>query len=883
MRTRSLTLATLALLTTVLAAARAQPASMLLDLGKEPSFASPLGSFDRIGRTAVELDGVLYFRSNDNIHGVELWRTAGTAASTLMLQDTCPGLCSSLPAFFTAFRHKMYWTAFDGLHNLLFVSDGTPRGTGPAFGPGSSAASHSLAPLGEAGGRLLLSGLSADGSKGELWVTDGTAFGTVRLWSFRVPASPSAARPSLIGRAGGFLVFSIGSQTQRESLWATDGTAAGTVQLNAGAPGVTFTGNAFAPPVVALGGRLFFEAFGTTGGPWVSDGTAAGTHPLAGVESNVAAVGSQLFFFRTTAGGRALWKSDATLAGATLVKDFSGLPEEGSPGGLFAAGHRLFFWGSRNLWVSDGTEAGTRPAWPLPGPQLGRYMFAVGDRLGFFLFDGFHDFHPWVSDGTAAGTYPVAADLLPGSGMFSGLGVLGGRWLFDARDRQGWFLWSTDGSPDSLTKVAPLDLQTSPFLSPLADLNGTMLFFSGEPGTDGVTDLWRSDGSAGGTFQVDRLVPVRGFDGTLPPTPLALIGDRLFFSYDFALWVTDGTAAGTLTVPATSNLEVLGLDGAAKIGGSLYFIASGTGEALVKTDGTEAGTTILHSFDRGLPEQRAVVGNRLFFSVSIYTDPVQTSLWTSDGTAAGTKPVDTGHVFQHPAFWAALGSSLLFSNVDAAGIELWASDGTAAGTRRLNRIAPLKPGQQPSFNLNYFQPGSFAFAGGRVFFAGDDGIHGRELWVSDGTAAGTRMLADIARGASGSSVASFAAVGNRVFFAADDGVHGRELWVTNGTAAGTRLVADIVPGARSSYLGKLAGVGGLLLFSADDGVHGHEPWVSDGTRAGTRMVQDVAPGPLPSNPSGFFLSGHEIYFIANDATHGFEIWNMPREALTENP
>src|ERR1700704_3781865 len=109
MRTRSLALATLTLLPTLLAAARAQPASMLLDLGKDAYFGSPLGSFDRTGEP-VELDGVLYFLSNDGIHGFELWRTDGTTAGTLMLRDVCPGICSSGFGSFTAFRHKMYWS-----------------------------------------------------------------------------------------------------------------------------------------------------------------------------------------------------------------------------------------------------------------------------------------------------------------------------------------------------------------------------------------------------------------------------------------------------------------------------------------------------------------------------------------------------------------------------------------------------------------------------------------------------------------------------------------------------------------------------------------------------------------------------------------------------
>ena len=51
-------------------------------------------------------------------------------------------------------------------------------------------------------------------------------------------------------------------------------------------------------------------------------------------------------------------------------------------------------------------------------------------------------------------------------------------------------------------------------------------------------------------------------------------------------------------------------------------------------------------------------------------------------------------------------------------------------------------------------PGSFAaLPDDTVLFAADDGVHGRELWRTDGTAAGTAMVADLAPGPTGSDAA----------------------------------------------------------------------------------------------------------------------------------
>jgi ELWxxDGT repeat protein len=66
-------------------------------------------------------------------------------------------------------------------------------------------------------------------------------------------------------------------------------------------------------------------------------------------------------------------------------------------------------------------------------------------------------------------------------------------------------------------------------------------------------------------------------------------------------------------------------------------------------------------------------------------------------------------------------------------------------------------------------------------------------------------------------------------------LHGRELWKSDGTTAGTQLVKDIEPGRYGSDPRTLTAVGDVLFFSRGD-----ELWKSDGSEAGTILVKDIA-------------------------------------------
>ncbi len=113
------------------------------------------------------------------------------------------------------------------------------------------------------------------------------------------------------------------------------------------------------------------------------------------------------------------------------------------------------------------------------------------------------------------------------------------------------------------------------------------------------------------------------------------------------------------------------------------------------------------------------------------------------------------------------------------------------------------------------------------------------------------------------SFSGAATIGDRALFIHGEPSTGLELWTSDGTPAGTRLVRDIYPGTASSNITELTAWNGKVYFVASDGPSNSELWVSDGTEAGTTMVRDIRPSgsslPITLTPTSsglfFFATG----------------------------
>ena len=459
--------------------------------------------------------------------------------------------------------------------------------------------------------------------------------------------------------------------------------------------------------------------------------------------------------------------------------------------------------------------------------------------------------------------------------------AMGGKVYWTSFNGSNYDIWVSDGTTAGTTKVYSGLRYT--WYYPVAF--GNKILFRGNTSANGY-EPWVTDGTAAGTKMLLDVQPGAS-SGYLYP-PVAMGNKCYFFSHPssgYALYVTDGTPTGTSVVKGGFSA---GWYYAIPLGTKIVFrgrMASSGYEPWV-TDGTAAGTMILKDIKAGGSSgyfyNPVVFNNKVYFQA--YTATGYTySIWETDGTPAGTKVVSSkSRYFSYPTV---AGGNIFFrgyysSTTTKHGSELWKTNGTDAGTMEVKDIWPGLSSSYPYFITTVI--------GNKVVFQANDGVHGIELWISDGTASGTTLLADIYGGGNNtrpSYPSDLLGVSGITYFTANDGVHGTELWKTDGTPSGTALVKDINTGTGSGvylYYSKMyywrgdgswkpAALGKTLFFRGYTPTTGYELWKTDGTAAGTVMVKDIRPGSL----SGYFyygcVMGNHVYFFANDGS-GYALW-----------
>jgi ELWxxDGT repeat protein len=425
------------------------------------------GTFSGAVSDLTNVNGTIFFTADDGVSGQELWKSDGTAAGTVLVKDINPGTGNSFPGFLTNVNGTLYFAA-------TTTTDGR-----------------------------------------ELWKSDGTAAGTVRVKD--INAGSSSSNPSNLTNVNGTLFFAADNGVNGNELWSSNGTAVGTLFVRDIQPGILPFISSDPAELTNVNGVLLFTAFTRFGGGrelWKSDGTNLGTELVKDINpvvdfgfyygsdpAELTNVNGTIFFSAyddTIIGSgpinRELWKSDGTTAGTVLVKDINttSFNASSTPKDLTNVNGTIFFsadngLNGRNLWKSDGTTAGTVLVAAINPSNLTN----VNGTLFFTGDDGNGQGNElWKSDGTLAGTVLVKDIYVPGSPTNTQLSA----------------------NPTSLTNVNGI-LYFGATSRELSDLG---FYYN-------LTTLWRSDGTANGTYAL-------GSSTAIAPENLLNANGTLFFT-----------------------------------------------------------------------------------------------------------------------------------------------------------------------------------------------------------------------------------------------------------------------------------------------------------------------------------------------------------------
>lgn len=734
----------------------------------------------------------LYFTANSPTNGRELWKTDGTPAGTTIVRNinVRPG-ASSNPKDLVAFQGQLYFTADNGLSGReLWRTDGTFAGTTLVRDIFTGSGSSNPAELTVAGNRLYFAATNAITGR-EIWSSDGTMGGTTLLRDI----DSASSNPEQLTAVGNNLYFTASTPATGRELYRYDPIVFKSVVLVRD----IYPGAQSSTPreLTAVGQTLYFVAdYQAVGAPpsaaqvWKSGGTRASTLPVQG------------------------WNAPIPIASPTELTEVGGV--------LYFSGHLPTV--GDELFSTGGTPASTKMVTNInPGSVSSspRRLTNVNGKLHFAANDGVNGVEHWGLD--AQGKAVLIEDIWRGTGDSSpaAMTVLANEVYFTAFNNQRNALYKHNPTTLAFTQISndATNVLNSPETLKTA---GSSVFYAATANNFQSFELWKTDGTAASSMLLKSISPTSSAYSIQSIQSMTVVGNDIYFTVrevtptleqNTQLWRSNGTIAGTVRL--LPNAKFHALQELTAVGNRLYFVERKANfeQVLWKSDGNNASTVAVPIATIQFIENLIAKDNELFF-YGVSGDNTTTGLYRTNGTTSGTQLVKGSLLINQVTPMIHINGTLYFTaqdNTPMQGYELFKSDGTSAGTIVVKDIFP-----SVGTTLNQSFPEQFANVNGKLYFSAVTSA-GRELWSSDGTDSGTKIVKNIAGSSFSSDPKNLVNVNGKLYFTATNIVGNndtiRQVMVSDGTNAGTK----IIPVLDVSYKGDpnlLTPVGDALYFSA---------------------------------------------------------------------
>jgi ELWxxDGT repeat protein len=406
--------------------------------------------------------------------------------------------------------------------------------------------------------------------------------------------------------------------------------------------------------------------------------------------------------------------------------------------------------------------------------------------------------------------------------------------------------------------IAQRNITTLSGITAIKSINGKV-FFVGSHDQYGA-ELFVSDGSSGNAKVLKDISP--GYGGS-SPSGFTIFNDQLFFTayssdYGLAVWKSDGTSEGTQLVYGVENAEPMNL---MVFKGKLYFTtALGS---IIRTDGTSAGTEIFYQSEYTWGRIMTVVKSDQY----IYFSTDGRTIYRDNGSSRieFLGPLSWEDVYFRNIF--VLNNSLVviksatYDNV----IRIYSISNDVLGDEEEDEWVLIKKLDAPVYGRQEIE--NFTNASGKLFFSFrtyfDNVTPADELWVCDGTEAGTKMVKSFGWSPHSykSEMGMFFAFKGKLFFRGGDPVN-RTLWTSNGTTEGTVKFHDAILTAPYNDERTPVLVTENEFFFSGGTTGNIELWNSNGTAEGTRQILDMEDDG-GSFPHDFSFSNDVLYFVTS--------------------
>lgn len=653
------------------------------------------------------------------------------------------------PLYMVATSVYLYVVQAYGPPAVLWKTDGTTENTTQVITFDHHSLSSTIA------GKDNLIYFYADSSRTtQFWRSDGSEQGTWLLGSF----DKFSYGKRYIQSAGEQVYFTPYTEDLGRELWVTDGTAENTQMVMDISEGTSSSVPTFLTDVQ---GTLFFVVNGSQ--LWKSNGAEESTVMVLSLPTHNNHPVTALFTYNnniyfdgyTEQDGRELWITDGTATGTKMLKDIEPGPYSSDPSGFCATADALYFSAftqqyATELWSTDGSSESTAIVSDINSVTRNSYPnhFTTFDNNVYFTAWSARGYNLFKTDLT---NYQTSIIDFPNSDHVSEspIRIAGNNIYFISEpDIYQKEIWKLNGLNGDATFVKQINVRAS------AVMNDTFYFTSAD--SDGIAELWKSDGTEDGTIRITQVYPEeRNYIDYF-----FAAGDLLFFSLDYKneIWFSNGTSDGTHLISIDDNLR-LDLKSFQDSNAKIYFRGN---QSIWVSDGTAEGTKKLFDESSGFYiNSMTLFKNKLYFIVQ-NKSTLYTSLYLSDGTLEGTVPVMTFGEFLAGEIYATTTDIFISANYGNALYKI------LLDSKETEIIGVA--------NREYTYVDHVTSAGNLLAFSATTSEEGNELWLTDGSIEGTQIF-DVYPGPEHGLPQNFYITKDILFFSALKENMGNELWV----------------------------------------------------------------------------------------------------------